>query len=188
MEFHHNLLLPALVVSIEFVRPSLPACWISIFVWWAWYFIHYMALTDFLSFDLYPCGGMMPIDFSSKNNFRNTKLQADAIVMQWANGSIPSSSFLVVMKVFLNFRLPRIKISTSDLQYLVISFWKWNVSFLCSSYHGVNFSRSSDIMPVGLYNFMSGRQSRIVCWFSRLLNRCGKYPLANSERLKAFGI
>lgn len=114
-----------------------------------------------------------------KNNFRNTKLHAEAIVMHWANGSIPSFLDVICMKMFLNFRHLRLEISTSDQQYLVISFSKWKVSFLFSSYHDINFFRSSGFIPPGLEYFMSGKQSRMVCWLSRVLKRCGRYPLAN---------
>lgn len=98
IEFHHNLLIPNLIVSVDSVgsnhlfSPKFPACCISTFVWWAWYFIHCMALTDCLSFGRYPCGGMIPIDSLSKKRLRNTRLQTEAMVMQRSKGSTPSRS------------------------------------------------------------------------------------------------
>lgn len=161
-----------------FFNTSLPACLISTFVWWSWYFIHCMALTDCLSFGLYPCGGMMPIDFSSKNNFRNTKLQAEAIVMQWANGSIPSSSFLDEnVSEFQTTPSQDIHVRSAifgdlflEMKCVVFMFIVPRYKFFTILWHHASWI-------IVLY---VGRQSRIVCWFSRLLNRCGKYPLANS--------
>lgn len=82
-----------------------------------------MALTDCLSIGRYLCGGMIPIDFSSKNIFRNTKLQAEAIIMQRANGSIPSSSFLDVIctKICLNSSLQNINLRSGKMAFVHIA-------------------------------------------------------------------
>lgn len=155
MEFHHNLLIPALVVSIDFVRSiylfSFIAGMLDLYIFlmsMVFYLLHgFDRLFVFWSISLwwYDTNRLF-----LKNNFRNTKLQAEAIVMHWANGSIPSFLDVICMKMFLNFRHLRLEISTSDQQYLVISFSKWKVSFLFSSYHDINFFRSSGFIPPGL--------------------------------------
>ncbi len=81
---------------------------------------------------------MIPIVSGFRNFVRNTKLQAEAMVQQCSNGSMPGSPSVddvMSMNNSRNFKQHILSMSTSERQYLSSSFWKSNGLFLLSVYH-----------------------------------------------------